>query len=197
MASLGNSLARGAISLDRFQFLETSECLFAPPEAKPPESTIAPTTTSAIPTEPPKRNRSSVLFSYRSYIRYQLTAFIFCTFEEDFCNWEHIPDEENGTRYAWTRKNSVWLEGEAIPGPPNDHTESREKIFAIASNMLPSDGPAESTADLISPYIIGVEHKKECFKFWFYFGVLFREWFHHCYNPRILQLFRETVTMIE
>lgn len=65
----------------------------------------------------------------------------------------------------------MWLEGEAIPGPPSDHLDNRERYFAIASNMLPSDSPADSTADLISPYIIGTEHPKECFKFWFYFGV--------------------------
>lgn len=93
-----------------------------------------------------------------------------CSFEESFCHWERLPFPMNGTKYSFIRKSAASLEENGVPGPPHDPLYSKEKLFAIASNMLPPDSPVEATADLISPYLKGSEHPHNCFSFWFFFG---------------------------
>jgi hypothetical protein len=97
---------------------------------------------------------------------------IICGFEKDFCHWEHLP-VYNGSKYAWHRDTSISIEGQGLPGPPSDILGLRNTTFAFVSNMLPPDGPPGSITDLFSPYLIGEQHKVECFAFWLYFAVSF------------------------
>lgn len=97
---------------------------------------------------------------------------IVCTFEKDFCHWEHLP-EDDVSQYAWNRETSTLIEGLGIPGPPSDHLGNKETYYAFSGNKLPAGTPQDSTADLISPYLIGQEHNVECVMFQVYFGVSF------------------------
>jgi hypothetical protein len=95
---------------------------------------------------------------------------ILCGFEKDFCHWEHLPAFDYPA-YSWFRNSTLDLENLGLPGPTGDILGQKNTYFAIASNMMPPDGMQGSTADLISPYLIGEVHKVECFGFWLYFAV--------------------------
>ena len=94
-----------------------------------------------------------------------------CNFENDLCHWESKPTQSDGSKYSWQRNNSVNFEGAALPAPPSDHRNDREKKYILASGMYPPDAPNDATADLLSPYLKGKDHPYECFGFWVFFGV--------------------------
>lgn len=92
---------------------------------------------------------------------------ITCNFETDFCNWQRLPETAEST-FAWVRNNSDGLSKAGIENPGGDRGGNKAKYFAIASNMVPANSPADATADLISPYLKGSDHPVECFGFWAY-----------------------------
>ena len=100
-----------------------------------------------------------------------ILVLIVCNFENDLCHWESKPTQSDGSKYTWQRNNSVNFEGAALPAPPSDHRNDREKKYILASGMYPPDAPNDATADLLSPYLKGKDHPYECFGFWVFFGV--------------------------
>ena len=96
---------------------------------------------------------------------------IVCNFEKDLCHWERKPGQSEEAKYSWQRNNSVNFEFAALPAPPSDHRDDRERNYILASGMFPPDAPSDATADLLSPYLLGKDHPNECFGFWVYFGV--------------------------
>jgi hypothetical protein len=101
-----------------------------------------------------------------------LLDFILCRFEEDFCHWVTLPVfDGDGSRYSFMRNSSKNIKDMGLPGPPVDIFGFQNTSFAFASNKMPSDGLPGTTSDLISPYLVGEQHKVECFRFYFYFAV--------------------------
>ena len=147
----------GFVAVDDVVFVEIPKCDFLPKEATPtapPTPTTTPITASTpVPsTEPPN-------------------PIIFCSWEEDYCKWNRIPNTVNATSYGWKRMSVNEIENQAIPGPPTDPLEGKDGKFVIASNFLSKDTPKGRVGRIASPYLIGTEHPNVCFTFLAYLGV--------------------------
>ena len=51
---------------------------------------------------------------------YLFLDFIACNFEKNFCDWQRIPANNNGQKYAWTRNTSQSLADHGFEAPPED-----------------------------------------------------------------------------
>ena len=109
--------------------------------------------------------------TYHISLLLKFSAIIFCSFDDDYCNWNRQPNKQNDTTYGWGRHNSKQLDTDGIPGPPSDANDNRDKTFIIASNMISIDAPADANAKILSPYLLGNQHREECLSFMFYFSV--------------------------
>ena len=86
-----------------------------------------------------------------------------CYFQNNFCNWKRKPNGGK-SKYAWRRYTKETVVSNELIGPPFDRFNESTNFYIMVSNLVPPDDAEETTADLLSPYLLAKDHKFECFQ---------------------------------